>query len=762
MIMFTIVQNGNLKEFLAEVDKILKTQGSTKLAEALKAKNASGKTLLHVAAQNGHLELVRELLLMGLVPEEEDADHHTALQLAEAAKHVEIAALLRTRMEWQGQADASFSISKAVSYIEDAFDKIKDGSDKDLVLVIGNTGAGKSTLLNYILGARYKINVVKKEFITELVSGVETARVGRYNTVSQTLYPQVFSCEGQDFVLCDLAGFAETRGKEKAICASSSTQMLTRQAKRIKGILLVLSFDDLKGSKAQAFKEVCKTLYNVLDQDMKLVSSTLHFVFTKSEEYTVSDIFDKYINEILDHEEDGLIAKKGALSEDEKGLYAVLMAMRENKNRILIPDISDNGQSVGEIIAAIRECKPEQKERFNFMNHDPAQSTFNSLMFKIGREYLVRVEKLEKQLPQSILELKQKVKKEDENIALWNKEKIEREEEKNKPFDPKVLEERIEDLKAQKISDRASVTSEEAKVLTKTQEKSAADTKKQFYNTDDQIQETQFSFSRPASTHHVKTGFLGLGSGKDIPDEGEESKAFDYNATCALSNSDCKPSNGHMAEDKITGGNYHGIFRYEKGKDSSIAITLNSTKKVKYADQIQLCDQLVANCDKSIADGNVEITRLNADITRIDGEIDSNRELINTGRLDAERRLLVLDAEIAERNRLINEASEKRRLLIEEIENLQQNFSDVCMELDVNESLFKIAYDVINKLSLTDKNDPEIIENFCNLFKEKAVQKLLGSLSLKATESGLISSFKGSFFAKREAVYEEAPIFANN
>lgn len=638
--MFEYIESGQINLFNLRLEEI-KSQGDLKLSEMLSARNSLGQTLLHVAVQKGLLDVVRELLFLGIAREEKDSEGRTPLSIAETSNYPKIAALLRTHIQWQSLNDSSFSISKLLHYIEKAFVKIKSGKDKNLVLVIGNTGAGKSTLLNYLLGARYSIKKIKKEFLAELISGKELARVGYSNTVSQTLDPHAFNCEGKDYVLCDLAGFGDSRGKQKAICAATSTQMLINQSKKIKSIILVLSFDDLIGSRAQAFKQVCSALYNVLRKDMKLVSSSLHFVFTKAENYTVDEIFSKYINEILDHKEEGLIVKEKILSEDEKGLYAVLMAMRANKHKILIPDISDEGVSAATMFTAIDDCIPFNKKECEFMSHDVNQNNFNKLILNFAREFLHRVNATDRVFPKLKQSIIEKINAEQLKVASIMNEMQYKITIMSTPFDSRRFDGMICEYMNQQERNKAMIRHQEFRVQMCLDGIVSSETRLE-------DEHRWIRENERARAHHLYAGYR------------------------AITDRNIARANEHISR----------------------------------------CREMIKESSDIIVKGKQQ----NEEILRV---IEKCKEALSAERYAYQQKVQVIEAEIKECQRLIEQSTSTLKALTSELEVNDRKLIDLLLELEVNYELFKMVYDVIKALSLKDVDDSQLTEKFIQSFEAK-------------------------------------------
>ncbi len=273
------------------------------------AHDRHGKTPLHIAVERGSMEIIKKLLAKDASLTEVDGKGKTVCQIAEErglhvrgddSNYQKIAALLRTRQEWQNKA-AGFKFNRVVDMISKIFPAVELAEHKEVVLLLGGTGVGKSALVNHLNGVQYAIGTdeADKPFLTPVAGKeYEIAKIGE-EMDSQTLYPQVVSKSGLPFVYCDLAGLSDSRGTEICIIETNSLQILSRFADKIKGILVVLDKPGFNSEKGQSFRKTAVALAKIVKRDPTLMGS-VRFVVTKfPPRVTGRAIIDRYVSSIL-------------------------------------------------------------------------------------------------------------------------------------------------------------------------------------------------------------------------------------------------------------------------------------------------------------------------------------------------------------------------------------------------------------------------------------------------------------------------------
>ncbi|MCH9643403.1 MAG: 50S ribosome-binding GTPase [Gammaproteobacteria bacterium] len=216
---------------------------------------ATGNTLLHHAAQEGHLPLAQSLLDFDAPVDVKNNAQQTpdglAQSMAEQARadpgHMhcfqEVSALLSSRGRWQTEGSPTgLSMNRMMQLLVDARDNQRPVI-QPAVCLYGVTQAGKSTFFNWVLGTDYKPD--HKGFVRRSGGEEEKVYVGD-NTESATLYPAIWQVKNRSFELVDMPGFEEGRGGEMAVCVSASRRLLTTHLKDgVQALVLMVKYEEL-------------------------------------------------------------------------------------------------------------------------------------------------------------------------------------------------------------------------------------------------------------------------------------------------------------------------------------------------------------------------------------------------------------------------------------------------------------------------------------------------------------------------------------
>ena len=114
------------------------------------------------------------------------------------------------------KSDGSLAYQDIIEYIEDGKKKILSNCNSKIqeksIMVLGLTGTGKTTLVNYLNGVQlecYRDRITRK-WILEVASNSTSLPCGfkiGHGTLSETIYPAVYTAPGEDFSYVDNPGF---------------------------------------------------------------------------------------------------------------------------------------------------------------------------------------------------------------------------------------------------------------------------------------------------------------------------------------------------------------------------------------------------------------------------------------------------------------------------------------------------------------------------------------------------------------------------
>ena len=143
-------------------------------------------------------------------------------------------------------------------------------SDKDVIVVLGNTGSGKSTFVNYLAGCQLEEKWIEGQLepVLEVLSTAsggerdEVAPIG--HSVSKTFIPQIVAVDRR--VYCDCPGFRDNRGPEISIANAVNIKQALSQAQSLRMVVLV-NYHSLLADRANSFRESLSTLEDLLGSE---------------------------------------------------------------------------------------------------------------------------------------------------------------------------------------------------------------------------------------------------------------------------------------------------------------------------------------------------------------------------------------------------------------------------------------------------------------------------------------------------------------
>ena len=115
--------------------------------------------------------------------------------------------------------------------------------DKDIILLLGSTGVGKSTLMHYLAGSKMrptKVNGIPHLVPEEVMSGLEDVKFScASRSVTTGIHAITMNMSGETYIVCDTAGFDDTRGVEDDIASGIVMINAIRSARSVKLALVM-------------------------------------------------------------------------------------------------------------------------------------------------------------------------------------------------------------------------------------------------------------------------------------------------------------------------------------------------------------------------------------------------------------------------------------------------------------------------------------------------------------------------------------------
>ena len=331
--------------------------GSSGVKKQTLEKFKNDSKYLYNAASRGDLPLVE--LLVGFnfstiafkgrtqaqIAEKLSEDKSMSLEMLEKFK--EIAAYIYFREKWQRKtiSKENFSLNCSIRLLLKGMNAVKD-IDKNVVLVFGRTQRGKSTFVNYLLGTDYELdlNPSSNRAVARHIGGEEeTVGVGDSST-SYTLYPTLCPIRKTSYALVDMPGFGDVRGSEEEICTTLSSQILFKKIVSpcgVSAIIFVLSYND-----------VCENAYSHLRVDaakigkiLKDASNSKRLLLIISQipkdisMGTVKKTATIHLTNLKSAIEDELSGKSSETEPDKRNTLLILNAILSNPTNIFAGDV---------------------------------------------------------------------------------------------------------------------------------------------------------------------------------------------------------------------------------------------------------------------------------------------------------------------------------------------------------------------------------------------------------------------------------------
>lgn len=329
------------------------------------------------------------------------------------------------------KAKSRLDVNLLQAGIMQAFEQAEQVKNEEVVLVIGNTGSGKSTSINYLLGCKM-VPADEDDLDLQAVpaKGEKVySKVGDGH-VSTTLFPVLAknNDERQVISYCDCPGFFDNRGDEVQISTAVATIATIQNARRIRGIMVVIDYNALSVGLGSLFKELLMTLEYLL-QDPAAVMPSIQFVFSKCNVDKPLDVkkvailkklqkmYDSLEAQIKQRQSGGILATirnfvvgssaessaevndASELSEDVQKLAAqqrLLFLIISNPDNIHVIDVFDEGKVSRPLITSrLQAVNPIRKDTFKIAGYNEfARLELNRLMAQLAVDALEMLTKM--------------------------------------------------------------------------------------------------------------------------------------------------------------------------------------------------------------------------------------------------------------------------------------------------------------------------------------------------------------------------------
>jgi hypothetical protein len=140
--------------------------------------------------------------------------------------------------------------------------KDRDLSNREIVLILGNTGAGKSTFTNYIMGKQMREAQVQGSLRKGFICDDAVVEIG-HGFESKTAYPHTVYDHSARVTYCDCPGFLDTRSVLHDLSNTYAIAKVAKVARAIKGVVYVMSYHSLSADRGRAVESMMLMLQSL-------------------------------------------------------------------------------------------------------------------------------------------------------------------------------------------------------------------------------------------------------------------------------------------------------------------------------------------------------------------------------------------------------------------------------------------------------------------------------------------------------------------
>ncbi|GEM_PF-3684911 len=246
-------------------------------------------------------------------------------------------------------------------------EKFHDPENREYFLIMGNPGLRSGSKRN-------KIAYLKGDEPEIQTSSTQTGRA--------LLHPELYKI-ANGVMVCECPDFSYEGKKEAKICQAISLEIAGRMANKIQGLIISINYNDLIAARGSAYKDLISQLSVLFNSAFEaILKSSVFLVMNKPKDinkddfietlhsFTSSDDIEQLESNLKDCDpNDDLFEEQDKLLKQEKNQLTLSQFIGLNKNRLVMLDEADKGESREMLLKALSETLPINISKFNFDKH---------------------------------------------------------------------------------------------------------------------------------------------------------------------------------------------------------------------------------------------------------------------------------------------------------------------------------------------------------------------------------------------------------